>query len=74
MGSLGEIVIGQRIEAFFSEVSVVGLKYVVLTGAMYVRKAIWLLCVLGGLGFMIYQFHDRYEGFFILLLIEVVHI
>ena len=51
--------VGQRIESFISEVSVVGLKYVVLTGAMYVRKAIWLLFVLGGLGFMIYQFYDR---------------
>ena len=56
----GEILVGQRIEVFFSEVTVVGLKYVVLTGGMYVRKAIWLFFVLGGFGFMIYQFYDRY--------------
>ena len=55
-----EILVGQRIEVFFSEVTVVGLKYVVLTGGMYVRKAIWLLFVLGGFSFMIYQFYDRY--------------
>ena len=60
LDGLGEIVIGKRIEEFFSEVSVVGLKYVAIAGAAYIRKAIWLFFVLGGLGFMIFQFYDRF--------------
>jgi hypothetical protein len=40
---------------FFSDVSVVGLKYVALGGASWIRRFIWLLLVLFGVGFMSFQ-------------------
>lgn len=42
-----------------SDWSVAGLKYVVLNGASIPRRILWLVLVLFGTGFMIYQVYDR---------------
>lgn len=43
---------------FLSEVSIVGLRYVVTSGNI-VRRLVWLLFVLCGVGFMMFQLADR---------------
>lgn len=43
---------------FLDGVSVVGLKYVVSPGHVF-RKLFWLMMVLFGVGFMLYQVVDR---------------
>ena len=53
--TVSDAILGPRFRNFFSDVSVVGLKYVALGGVSWLRRVIWLVLVLMGLGFMIFQ-------------------
>ena len=46
---------------FFSEVSVGGAKYTVMTSASYARRLFWLVLMLFGIGFCIFQITDRVQ-------------
>jgi len=48
---------------FCGTVSVVGLRYVVNTSTSVWRRFIWLLLILGGAGFTVYQLRDRIQHY-----------
>ena len=54
-------IIQQNLTNFFSEVSVGGAKYTVLTSASYFRRLIWVALVLFGIGFCIFQIIERVQ-------------
>ena len=56
-------IVQQNVKNFFSEVSIAGAKYTVMTSASYVRRAFWLVLVLLGIGFCLFQIIDRIQHY-----------
>ena len=56
-------IVQQNVKNFFSEVSIAGTKYTVLTSASYMRRAFWLVLVLFGIGFCLFQIIDRIQHY-----------
>ena len=54
---------GPRISNFAGDVSIVGIRYVFEGNAHLLRRLLWLILVLGGVGFLFYQVVDRVQYF-----------
>jgi len=53
-----------KLKAFCNEASVVGLRYVANPSASTLRRSIWVLLLLVGAGFTVFQIQDRIRYFF----------
>jgi hypothetical protein len=51
----------QNIRTFLNEVSIGGARYTVLTSASFFRRLFWLILMLFGIGFCVFQIIDRVQ-------------
>jgi len=58
-GAQQSLPLSKQIENFSEVVSIVGIRYAFIPTASRIKKAVWLILVLFGMGFMIYQINDR---------------